>query len=311
VVDQLGLRPGDEIKVTVQATPRSTVSILLNNVNPDNSDAGLRFQTREVSPGVYKGTYRIRREDKITGRVGLGIFLDTFKGIIQRLSIKDFLPRYAANVSSNTENGNESNALRISQLSPPPGKVTVTLRPRISATFDDPDGIDLNRTRVILDRQEITSNLRFDANSIFYVPRQDLTPGNHSVTVRSYDRQGNPAQRSWEFQVPGNTAPNTGNNGSGPDISRLSPAPNAQVTNSRTPIKASFDSNGVGIDLNSVRIFLDSQDVTDSARFTEEGILLRPDSLRPGNHTVVIQVADRNGGKTSQRWNFQVTDNNY
>lgn len=86
----------------------------------------------------------------------------------------------------------------------------------------------------------------------------------------------------------------------------LMPRPNSLVNVDRPTISAALAAHGNGVERGRVRIFLDGRNVTQDAIITEESIHYRPDSpLSPGQHTVRIRFADREGSTVERSWNFR------
>ncbi len=303
------LRPGLQLEVTVKATPRCASSVVLNNEGADAMERGLRFNTRETSPGIYKSIYRIRPEDRFPeDRIGLTVFFDCTRGQILRLQFKDFLPRYASNNNNDNDNGsddgtqNNNSRIKIGQLSPAPGATTRNVQPTIQANFIVPPkaALNINASRIFFDGREVTEDALFDSNSIFFRPEQDLQQGEHQVRIVAVDRKGSKVEETWRFTV-SPLRPEQ----QGPLVTRLMPRPMSTVENSRPVIRASF--SGEEADLNSIQLFMDGKDVTDQAKYDRDGILLRLNKdLSNGLHSLRLLVSDRNGNRSEESWAFRV-----
>lgn len=93
-----------------------------------------------------------------------------------------------------------------------------------------------------------------------------------------------------------------------PDVSNLAPNNNQKIAERRPVITAELlDSNGSGIDKQSVKVWLDNKDVTGQAYVTDRLLLLKPDAeLKPGSHNVRIQVSDLAGNTSTVETNFEI-----
>lgn len=109
-----------------------------------------------------------------------------------------------------------------------PGRgATVTARrPTIGATFAGATA-DATTVRVLLDGNDITNDSTRSPRGFLYVPRANLTPGQHTVRVSGTDSNGGPFERGWRFTS------GTSNVAAG-QITNVSPTNNSTVPNTFT-----------------------------------------------------------------------------
>ena len=181
--------------------------------------------------------------------------------------------------------------------SPAPTNVAnASPRATISAQFADETGVDLTSVRLLVDGTDVTSGAITNGNGITYQSPVPLSDGNHTVQLHVADSVGNPADLNWSFGV----------DASGPSISALQPASGSEIAADALPvISASFADSGSGVDVASIRIHLDNQDVRAQAQVSATGISYTPSvPLTEGSHAVTVEVGDTNGNITSTIWSF-------
>lgn len=86
------------------------------------------------------------------------------------------------------------------------------------------------------------------------------------------------------------------------------PAPQAAVANLQPLIYAALtDGPGTGVDPQSIRLYLDGQDVTPNAKIAENFAAYRPAvPLAAGTHNIVLLAQDKAGNSTRAAWSFRV-----
>lgn len=89
-----------------------------------------------------------------------------------------------------------------------------------------------------------------------------------------------------------------------PTIARIEPADGATLpAGSQVVIKASY-SDDRAVDVKSVRIVLDGIDETSQALISDSSLTYTSPGLDPGQHVVLVQLADTSGNKASRAWQF-------
>ncbi|HLJ68944.1 MAG TPA: stalk domain-containing protein [Chloroflexota bacterium] len=126
------------------------------------------------------------------------------------------------------------------------------------------------------------------------------------------NQEGNDTDRP-RYRLRDRDADNAGDTGDRthgrpPGVFDVSPANDSIIPNARPQIVARFAAeNGSSIDPDTVRITLDTNDVTDLASITGGSITFTPRRpLTPGLHSVEVRVADRTGNQRTHGWVFTV-----
>jgi len=92
-----------------------------------------------------------------------------------------------------------------------------------------------------------------------------------------------------------------------PLIDNLCPLPDAIVNTSRPQIYAHFNDDFFGINLDSIKFYLDGVDITSVSNVQHNEISFTPNSdLAFSNHTVKLEVTNIPGFKTEQEWQFSI-----
>jgi len=93
-----------------------------------------------------------------------------------------------------------------------------------------------------------------------------------------------------------------------PHIYGFEPAPQSSVNSSRPQISARFKDDYFGIDLDSLKLFLDGENITQRSTIAASKITFVPDSdLPPGAHHVKIMVRNNPGFTAIADWAFDIT----
>lgn len=178
-----------------------------------------------------------------------------------------------------------------------PRDVTVpTVTPVISARYTDSgSGVDATRTMLLVDGRDVTADATVDASGISYQVVSALGAGQHTVSLKVYDRAGNPGQSDWGFSV--DTTP--------PVITKTVPK-DAYVGGSPIVIRAEYGDGESGIDVNRTKLLLDGADVTVGAEVSPSGLRYQPALLSEGRHDVELTIYDLAGNNSHAVWQFQV-----
>ncbi|MBI2987006.1 MAG: IPT/TIG domain-containing protein [Deltaproteobacteria bacterium] len=279
-------------------------SLILNGKTEANSriDAFLNDSAAPITVSTQDGSFALTLNLKLNAQNFLDVFTTTHSG--QGLTSA---PAEFTIVHDNI-------APFIANIQPINGSFLNNPRPLIQANFSDNlSGVDVTKVEVRLDGLNVTnhasvtpSGFSLDlSNPSTLKPLNSLTEGLHTVLVTISDRAGNSASTSSTFAV--DITP--------PLITNLTPADGSVLTTDRPLITAQFNDN-FGINLASVKIFLDNMDVTSLASITPSGFTLypfNPLSLHPlnpltqGSHTVFVSLSDLAGNPASVSSTFTVT----
>jgi hypothetical protein len=146
----------------------------------------------ETRPGVYEGTYTVRRRDD----------LDAFRSAVATL--RNGNQRATTKLDLNwrdQEVGRDERAPQVTDLFPGNGdRITDRGRTRIGARLsDEGTGIDPANVRMRVNGRDVTTEARVTPEEITY--RGDLGPGHYTVEVSARDQAGNTTTKAWSFDV--------------------------------------------------------------------------------------------------------------
>ena len=143
---------------------------------------------RETRPGVYEGSYTIRRLDNLAPS----------RPIVARLRMGDKV------VTSNLAQALtiDAKAPVLRNLTPREGEVVAgNGTTSVSASFDDAGGVgvDPKSVRILLSGRNVTADSNITAQ--FFSYRADLPPARYTVDVSAKDLVGNAMSKAWTFDV--------------------------------------------------------------------------------------------------------------
>ena len=191
--------PGRELRFRLDGVPGGTASVDIPGVASD-------IELRETRPGIYEGTYTVRRRDdpeSFTAAVGtlrLGNRVATARTDV--LLRDDVADRGRGDDGDRARWRRDRAAPAIEGLEPRNGAVVGDAgRTEVSAQFDDGDGsgVDPATVRITLSGRDVTSDARIREDGFRY--RADLSPGRYVAEVTARDRAGNTTSKSWTFDV--------------------------------------------------------------------------------------------------------------
>jgi hypothetical protein len=149
----------------------------------------------ETRPGVYEGSYTVRRRDN----------LDAFRGAVA--SLRSGNARATAKLDMNwngwerEQQARDERAPQITDLMPANGeRITERGRAHIAAKLsDEGTGIDPASVRLRLAGRDVTADARVTEDEVHY--RADLDPGRYTAELTVRDKAGNTASKAWTFDV--------------------------------------------------------------------------------------------------------------
>jgi hypothetical protein len=179
------IEPGAELKFTLAGAPGATVDFDIPGVVQN-------VPMREVRPGVYEGSYTIRRLDNLAPS----------RPIVASLRVGDRTVTQALTQPLVAD----ARPPVIRHLSPREGDTVVGHGASISGTFDDAGGVgvDPRSVRIMLSGRNVTAQSDITPQHFNY--RADLPAGRHTVDVTASDMAGNGVRRSWSFDVAANAS---------------------------------------------------------------------------------------------------------
>jgi hypothetical protein len=126
-------------------------------------------------------------------------------------------------------------------------------------------------------------------------------PGTYWLNLSVYDSYGQEVfdESNYSFNV---SCPDT----TPPIITNLRP-PNGSSINDNTPVIGANFSDDSGINISSVLLRIDGEEVTTQALVSADGIEYVPTlALSDGSHTIYLEVKDIHGNKANITWTFDV-----
>jgi len=92
-----------------------------------------------------------------------------------------------------------------------------------------------------------------------------------------------------------------------PELYRFVPSPDEEIFTSKPEISAHFKDVYFGIVSDSIKLYLDGQEIAESSEISSNKIIYIPkDDLYSGIHTVKMEVQNTLGYKTIKEWQFQI-----
>lgn len=278
-----GLSSGADLEFTVEATPRGQASVRIRGVQRN-------IPLKEVSRGVYRGEYTVRRQDRISETSPIRA---TIK-VRNRSVAADY--SFPAGFSGSPVAAAPSAVLKIDRFAVAPVekiepgaelRFMVNGMPGAVATFDIPgvmDNIAMRETRPGVYEGSYT------------IRRLDILAPSRPVVARL---------RMGDKVVTSTLAQPLTIDAKAPVLRNLSPREGEVVAgNAAVSVSASFDdAGGVGVDPKSVRILLSGRNVTADSNITAQFFSYRAD-LPPGRYTVDVSAKDLVGNAMSKVWVF-------
>jgi len=187
----------------------------------------------------------------------------------------------------------------ISSLAPPDGSESIRVSSVSAAVSDSVSGVNRSALRMKVDSKDVSAYAAY-ADGVYYFLPNKLSGGNHTAEIWADDNAGNSAFSSWSFSVFSKE----------PLVDLLSP-PDGSSTNATTPkISARVTDSGTsGLNLKSLRLYLDGSDVTSQASYdntTRVASYTPPSGLSEGNHTARLVISDNLDNAEDRNWSFTI-----
>ncbi len=178
---QHALREGETLDVTLRGTPGGVAGY---DIGPYVTN----LQLNEQQPGVYSGSYTIRRGENFADAPILG-----------RLNVRGV---DAPQAVSQTTVSVSTQPPGIVDFAPDDGAVVNNPRPSVFATFSSGTvAVNPSSAQLEIDGHDVTSGCLRTDRFIDYAPGIDYPNGPIHVTVRVSDAAGNVASKSWTFFI--------------------------------------------------------------------------------------------------------------
>jgi hypothetical protein len=163
--------------------------------------------------------------------------------------------------------------------------------PAIAVTFADAlSGFDPTSLVVAVDGAVLTSRCQVGAAAAACQP-PPLGAGDHLLTVQGRDRAGNSATQSFAFKLVYDTTP--------PSLAITAPTQPLVVGSPSPVIRLAYSDAESGVDVSSLQVLVDQQDVTASCTAGAATAQCQPPPLRRGAHSVSARISDRRGNRAS------------
>lgn len=287
-----GLAPGSTLQVTVRGTRGGTARVQL-----PGSDAPLAL--RESRPGVYTGSYTVRRGDRIDPRRLIRTSLTT--GSRTTIANYSFPPAFVA--------------LAAPPRPAPPPPTAAAPAPRIDRFSAAPvgrlePGTELEFSLSGLPGAAASFELPGIASGL---PMREVRPGQYvgTYTLRRQDKLASgpvvATLRAGERWVRTELGTPLVTDSTAPVIGGLTPRQGEATAGAgMTQVSGTLeDAGGSGVDPRSVRLTIAGRDVTADTQVTPQSFSWRG-SLPPGRHTVEVTARDQAGNANQKSWTFDV-----
>jgi hypothetical protein len=197
-IERFGMTPlerieaGADLRFMLEGTPGAAVLIDLPGIGND-------LALREVRPGVYEGSYTLRRADNFNPNRPIVATLR----IGDRITSANLTPGGGRPGGDNRATHADSRAPTLKFLDPAEGStVPPGGQAHVAGTFEDfgGSGIDPASVQVMLSGRNITREAQITRQTFSYWGPA-LPPGRHTVDVAARDGAGNLMRKSWSFDV--------------------------------------------------------------------------------------------------------------
>ena len=286
------LYPGTELDFTVEGTPRSKVSVRISGINRT-------IPLREVSEGVYEGSYTVLRTRRPIASSTVRATLKS-RGLSASDTIRLPWRTAAATPAPVTaapapvaQGGPAITAFGVVPVNKiEPGadlKFTMSGTPGGTASFMI-DGVVRE-----VSMREIKSG-QYEGS--YTIRRMDNFPASINITG-SLEANGRTVRSALNQSLLSDAKP--------PVIKNLSPHNGETLAaGNLTTISATFDdTGGLGVDPKSVRVLLAGRDITQNVTISPQFFSYRSD-LTPGQYPVEVTARDLAGNTVRQSWRFTV-----
>lgn len=282
------LDPDTDLMFILEGTSGSTAKLRISGV-------ARTIPMQEVEPGVYEGSYTIKRTDKLKANARVSATLEKRGLLITRRLGQSLTPDPVAPAPRPQTGGLSIERFTVQAVDriEPGADLNLTLNgtPRAKATFTI-EGV-------------VTNALMTETSAGVYAgtytirQRDNFPPGLKITATLSPHVQSVSATLKQPLVKDADA----------PVIKNLTPRDDETVSlGSRIFISGSFDDGaGSGVDPNAVRVLFDGRDVTDSAVITASFFSYQPEApLSIKEYKVEVSAKDLAGNAMRMQWKFKV-----
>lgn len=169
--------------------------------------------------------------------------------------------------------------------------------PVISAAYSDVGaGIDAASVRLLFDGVDVSARATVGATGIHYTVPAALADATHIAVLSLSDKAGNGSESTWKFVT-----------ATAPVIGAVAPRDVTLPSGSRPAITAVFGDSRLGIDVASIKLLFDGEDVTAQAQVTASSVSFTPAApLAEGAHSVYLEVGNTANAAANAVWGFEI-----
>lgn len=286
------LTPGSDIDFTLEGTARGQASVRITGVNKN-------IVLREVSQGIYEGTYTVSRRDRLGAQ-------PTARGTLRVRGVSSIATQALATAAAPAP----AVAQPVAPAPPVAAAMPAIERFAVVPVAKIEPGAELRFSAAGTPNGRATLNID---GVVRDVPMPEVRPGRYegAYTIRRNDNFPASLNITMALESNGQVSRSKLNqallvDARPPTVKNLAPKNNEVVTGSPTSVSATFDDmGGVGVDPKTVKLTIGGQDQTRNASITAQFLTWRGD-LRPGNYAVEVTASDNAGNAVKQSWAFVV-----
>ena len=283
------LTPGSDIEFTLEGTPRGQASVRVTGVNKS-------IAMREVSQGIYEGSYTVSRRDKLGNQPAARATL-RLRGM-SSVATQALAPAAAPVVVQPTPAPQPAAALPVIERFgvTPIAKIEPGVELRFNAVGTPGGRALLTIDGIVRDvaMPEVRPG-RYEGG--YTIRRNDNFPASLNITM-ALEANGQVSRSRLNQALLVDARP--------PTVKNLAPKNNEVVSGNPVSVSATFDDmGGVGVDPKTVKLMIGGQDQTRNASITAQFLTWRGD-LRAGNYAVEVTASDSSGNAVKQNWGFVV-----
>jgi hypothetical protein len=289
------------ITLTVNVAISSTSTNLSLSMNPATQGQSVVF-TAAVTGSAPTGTITFKDGTATLGSSALSAGAASLSSAALTVGAHDMTSVYSGdpgNAGSTSAIAtliiNSGSGPTVSIKSPTSNQRVTDKRAPISGVFSPLSlALDLSRTQLLVDGVDFTVNATIIATGIYFVPVVDWVAGNHDVRLTVFDTAGNSTTAIGSFVFD-----------PAPQIYGETPS-NVFVVSTSPGINVFIQDTGTGVQLSSIKLFLDGADVTSLATISASKVSYQATALSVGVHAVSLRASSNSGQLTSKDWKFTV-----